>query len=258
MEWIAFTYGNKDQWRSAADRLKVELEQTGMFRSVYAFNEISAAEFVPEWKSHLEFINRNQRGAGYWIWKPLLMHKMITKFPTVGIAYFDAGCELNWNIFSSIRFKSYLSKCANEGAFAFQMKHLENRWTKRDLFEEISIEQLTNPTGQVSASVVFRSPSEIDSLFEEWLQVATAQHYKFLDDSPSFAENIPEFIEHRHDQSILSLLLKKYHVPLSRDESHNPKFLPKFFTPIWAIRNDSGTKQLPGYLKRAENSWFGL
>ena len=33
-----------------------------------------------------------------------------------------------------------------------------------------------------------------------------------IDDSPSINENYKNFKEHRHDQAILSLLLKKYNI----------------------------------------------
>jgi len=33
--------------------------------------------------------------------------------------------------------------------------------------------------------------------------------YHLIDDSPSVVPNLPEFIEHRHDQAVFSLLTKK-------------------------------------------------
>jgi len=45
-------------------------------------------------------------------------------------------------------------------------------------------------------------------LVNEWYSVACK--YNLIDDSPSIKPNAEGFKEHRHDQSIFSLLTKKY------------------------------------------------
>ena len=55
--------------------------------------------------------------------------------------------------------------------------------------------------------------------------LATAENYRFVDDSPSRVPNAPSFKEHRHDQSILSLLLKQANVavmPAKEPEGRSP------------------------------------
>jgi hypothetical protein len=42
---------------------------------------------------------------------------------------------------------------------------------------------------------------------QQWYELAC--NYHFIDDSPSVLPNFPDFQEHRHDQSIFSLLTKK-------------------------------------------------
>ena len=48
---------------------------------------------------------------------------------------------------------------------------------------------------------------ETRSLIDEWYNISCDYH--LIDDSPSIISNHNEFREHRHDQSILSLLIKK-------------------------------------------------
>ena len=45
------------------------------------------------------------------------------------------------------------------------------------------------------------------TLVNRWYELCC--NYHLIDDSPSIAPNLPEFIEHRHDQAIFSLLTKK-------------------------------------------------
>ena len=46
---------------------------------------------------------------------------------------------------------------------------------------------------------------------QEWLE-AFYKHFELIDDSPSTIPNLPEFRENRHDQSVWSVLNKKYKV----------------------------------------------
>lgn len=46
------------------------------------------------------------------------------------------------------------------------------------------------------------------NLVNTWYDIAC--NYHMIDDTPSIGKNLDCFIEHRHDQSILSLLAKKY------------------------------------------------
>lgn len=49
------------------------------------------------------------------------------------------------------------------------------------------------------------------NFMREWLSVFW-NHFNLVDDSPSVTPNYPEFIENRHDQTILSMLIKKHNI----------------------------------------------
>jgi hypothetical protein len=50
----------------------------------------------------------------------------------------------------------------------------------------------------------------------QWLTYAT--DIRAITDLPSeLGENAPEFVDHRHDQSVLSLLTKKWGIPYNND-----------------------------------------
>jgi hypothetical protein len=66
-------------------------------------------------------------------------------------------------------------------------------------------------------------------------------NYHLIDDTPSKSPNFTEFIEHRHDQSILSLLTKLYDMNIYfckdnyKDDNKNYEYLdngdPRLFLP---------------------------
>lgn len=55
-------------------------------------------------------------------------------------------------------------------------------------------------------------------LIREWQHIAVEDRYRYSDNSPSEAPNHPDFREHRHDQSISSLLRKQRGTTVSHYE----------------------------------------
>lgn len=52
-------------------------------------------------------------------------------------------------------------------------------------------------------------------LVNEWLSLA--MNPQLINDAPSIMPEDPAFIDHRHDQAIWSLLIKKWGIPVWRD-----------------------------------------
>lgn len=181
-----------------------------------------------------DFIRNHRRGYGYWIWKPQVCLQTFRKMqPDDILVYADAGCTINYR--GKDKFDEYIATTQKEGAIAFQFHHLERTWTKGDLFQHLNTWEFAD-TGQYHATFFFLKKNETNQIFlETWLQ--TAEQYHLLTDHRSVHPNLPGFIEHRHDQSIFSLLQKKRGVKGSSD-SHDHKNWPfKYETmldlPIW-------------------------
>ena len=62
-------------------------------------------------------------------------------------------------------------------------------------------------SGQICATHVIlqKSCTSVDFV-NEWMRIVENIHY--IDDSPSALPNFPDFVEHRHDQSVFSILCK--------------------------------------------------
>lgn len=98
----------------------------------------------------------NQRGSGYWIWKPYLILKKLEEISDADIViYVDAGCELNNKGLS--RFDEYINMANKNGNLAFQLCHAEKTWTKFDLVEYMGCTQQDNllNSGQMVGTIVF-------------------------------------------------------------------------------------------------------
>ncbi len=162
--------------------------------------------------THAEYMMKTSRGFGYWIWKPVVILDKL-KAADVGdcIAYMDAGFSINKG--GKNRFREYLEMTRDSAykMLSFSNIFTESHWTKMDCAAEIGISAKSSymKTSQLGSGLIFlqKTSSNIE-LLETWSRIAIQDNYHFSDDSPSDLENHPNFREHRHDQSISSLLRK--------------------------------------------------
>lgn len=173
-----------------------------------------------------EFVERNRkilnisRGAGCWLWKPYLIQKTLKNLSEGDIlVYSDSGSI--W--ISSIEPLVETLKNTTKGVLSFELTGLiEKDWTKKDCFSIMNLDsQEYTDTSQREATYIWILKNEFTTgLIDEWLHYA--QNENVLTDSPNtMGENYPGFKDHRHDQSIWSLLCKKYQIEKHRPPSQN-------------------------------------
>ena len=74
------------------------------------------------------------------------------------------------------------------------------------------------------------------SIIQEWCSLSA--NYALIDDRPSISENHETFREHRHDQSLLSILAKIRDATVLEDETYwHPDWKAGAKYPIWALRS---------------------
>ena len=246
------TFGGGDKhWIQASRRVVRNAKKTGHFSKTknYGINDLLDTLTTDE----VKFCTLN-RGYGYWLWKPAAILSFARKNRDLDlIIYVDSGTILNLNKFSKDRFYDYLNSANVQGLFAFQTNHLEKYWTKKDLLLRFPAEFAE--TSQFLASNIIGKPDAMIKLCLNWLELARLENNHFIDDSPSNIPNSPDFIEHRHDQSILSLLLKKSGiVGIDQNETFFRDWLKDGSTfPIWNIRHVGSTSLLN---KKFTNWWW--
>ena len=67
-----------------------------------------------------------------------------------------------------------------------------------------------NTRQRQAGSIMILNNKKTRELIDNWYTLSSQYH--FIDDTPSIIKNICGFKEHRHDQSIYSLLTKKYNI----------------------------------------------
>ena len=106
---------------------------------------------------------------------------------------------------------------------------------------------METPQIQATALGLFGDFGQV--IAQSWFSTCISNiHY--MDNSPSLLKESTEFIEHRYDQSALSLTMKKmslpsnFHAPAGGVKSLKSG-IKSFFDPIWTCRNRTGTTSIP-------------
>lgn len=222
MNKIFFSFGN---WKYYAS-----LEM--LHRSVVQYGNINSFYTLKESDIDISFYQKNSRhfkdgrGFGYWIWKPYFINIFLKSSNNNESIYLyaDAGNLV-------IRDLTPLYElCQNnpKGIILFENTDGEpngqvwknNMWTKSDCFNLMNLNTEEYFYGnQVNASyIVFRKTDFSVEFFKEFLYYC--ENYNIISDAPNITENFnKDFKDHRHDQSILSLLAIKHKITIVRDPS---------------------------------------
>ncbi len=168
------------------------------------------------------------RGGGYWLWKPFVIAETLKELaPGDLLVYADAGLEL------TASFDPLFELCRARAPMMLFAGHYEDvgapgpnvcgKWTKRDCFAFLDCDQPRYhhaPMVDASLLVLARTRESL-AFIREW-QLCCG-HRQLLTDEANVCgrPNLPEFLEHRHDQSILSLLAAREGLELFRHPSQH-------------------------------------
>lgn len=206
------TFAN-EKFEGALKRITRQVSLLNIFDVIRPYTEKDLESFTDFWDRHGEFVKNNPKGHGYWIWKSYLTLRTLHEMNDGDIlVYADAGCEINYEGIEKLESFFNLVKTNNKGFLSFQlndlMYHHEERWTKMDLFRHFGVEHF-RPSLQLHATyfVLEKCPNTM-KIATMWY--STVHNYHFIDDSPSVAPNDMYFYEHRHDQSVFSLVRKMH------------------------------------------------
>jgi hypothetical protein len=169
------------------------------------------------------------RGSGYWLWKPFIILEALRQSqPGDVVVYYDVGRRRPHVFHVSIR--PLVERCIAQGGLIpgvyIPLMGPSRRWTKRDCFILMKCdtqEYWDHCQVQATFSVWKHCPRALDFV-EEWL--ACCVDPRILTDMPNECgeENFPDFIDHRHDQSVLTNLVVKHGIPCMGDEKRHAPF----------------------------------
>jgi len=193
------------------------------------------ASFTPdllddEFKVKNNHILSQKRGAGYWLWKPYIIYTCLKKVKDGDyVFYVDSGNTV-------INDPEPLFKLVDKeesGIFLFENRDgsqsdkemqgkvwLNYLYTKYDCFKLMGCldEKYVKGEQVDGCYILVKKNPFVLKFFEEY--IAYCENENILTDKPNeHGENFKGFRDHRHDQSVLSLLAIKYNLTKGREPS---------------------------------------
>lgn len=253
--WFLTFGGGSVNYHNAVDRICKQAEEFEIFDRIIGYKCKDLPTQFPEfWEREKDFIRSHPRGYGYWIWKPFLVLDTLERMNDGDILFYgDAGCELN--IRGKSRMMEYIEMTKERDTLFFQITRPEFKWTKADSVMSVGL-SMDSPilqSNQIESNAFFLKKTEVVlNLIREVKEIANKVHHHYVTDDRSLMPNHPEFVEHRHDQSLLSLLVKKggfYYLPSEYQRRGERYFAPDWTRgknfPILTMRTRFGVSQMP-------------
>jgi len=244
---VFLTFGGPSPgYRARVTTLCDQATRTGVFDAVHGFTDLDLKDDPAFWPQHGAFLASHPRGYGHWLWKPYLIQRTLATLQDEDIlVYLDAGCTINLD--GAARLAEYLAMVRTNpfGLLAFQLKGCtERQYTKRAVLDAMGLPDHRRDTDQYLGGILLmRRTSHTLQFVRNWFEMGTAFSYGWIDDGRGPDED-PRFRDHRHDQSLYSVLIKTYAanpdappVCTLPDETY---FFPDWNTgrayPFWATR----------------------
>ena len=223
---IFVTFGaGRSGWIGAAKRITAEAEKTDLFEFCFNLDERWLKTWDPElYKIGLNLRkNHPPRGFGYWTWKPSVLLWAHLNFPNHQVVYIDAGSEFDCTKETFVTLEKILNDSFTSGGLAWHLPdHSEICWTKKESLLAFNATMEMKHSNQIQSGFIALPPTPTRLLLiTDWRSWAIAKEGYFFTDQMTLKASA-EFQEHRHDQSMLSLLWKKYHLPAPLDLTSPP------------------------------------
>ncbi len=157
----------------------------------------------------------HKKGAGYWIWKPYIIVKTLKTLDEGDYLFY---CDTDFHFVQSIDILIETLDKANQNMMIFKHAYnwilLEKHWTKRDLFIAMDCDnEKYTDTHQIQGGIhLWKKSDKSIKIAEEWLELVQNEHLLTNESSILGKPEYDGFVEHRHDQSIFSLICKRHNL----------------------------------------------
>jgi len=235
MKKILINYANNNFYNSQLSNSESALNFGGFTDTIKYRIQNLDNKFVEKNKEILNL----KRGAGYWLWKPYIILKTLESVSEDDIIFY---CDSGVTLLTSFEPLFKLCQEDEKGIILFNGAHINKTWTKRDCFYYMDCDN-TNYTDCFQLTATFQLVRKTNfsiNFYTEFLKFC--EDRRILTDDLNFCglPNYESFVEHRHDQSILTNLKVKYNVSAIEDISQYGKlekmFLNKQFVNHHRIR----------------------
>lgn len=166
-----------------------------------------------------------RRGYGFWSWKASIVKDFFNRLDEGDLLFWsDAGLYWNDTPKAKKKFCEYIGMLAGvNDILTFSQPTIEQEWTKGDVLAALGAydnEDICKTPQFLGGLFLIKKTKRTVELVDRWVELVDLKK-ELVTDKRSVMPNKEGFIEHRHDQSIFSVLVKKYpHVEIASSETH--------------------------------------
>jgi hypothetical protein len=204
--FVTFGDGSRD-FRAAGRRIARQAARTKIFDTISRYDYARLKSDHPDyWRQHRDFILGHRRGGGYWIWKSFIIHTVLSGMKEDDVLlYSDAGCEIDNRLMEGFS-KIHPGDC---DMTLFELEgHSNEAWTHALTLKALGVNEDIGKLDQLVGTVLLiKNTSSSRSLVQEWMRLCHSFGYALVIDLKGDRRSVLR--EHRHDQSILSLLARQ-------------------------------------------------
>jgi hypothetical protein len=201
------------RFKTRSNYFNNEVSKNNCFNTVKVFNE---NDLTPSFVEKFQDVLSLPRGAGYWLWKWDIINQTLNTINDNDIViYTDAGCHVNINEKTINRFNEYINLVNEHDILRFQLAHKEyvftNKATLRYFKEKYNLQKEHALSNQLMATVIImKKCPRVVKFFNEFKNIIEADRFLITDKYND--DRCVGFVDHRHDQSIFSLLSKALNI----------------------------------------------
>jgi hypothetical protein len=192
-----------EAYAGSAEVLRHSALREGGADEVVVYRE---ADVAPWFEEHPELLRGRTRGHGWWSWKPWCVRRTLDRHAAPGdvVVYCDAAMAFEAPLAPYVAAARHVL-LFRLGGWA-EHDYTNRRWTKRDAFTLMGMTSDTHADAvQVNAALqLYRHTPQALAFLDDYL--AWCRRVEVLDDDSRALQNDPGFRDHRHDQSVVSLL----------------------------------------------------
>ena len=227
--------------KKSINRYLFQAKQMNIYKKIKVYQENDLPENLIKQIENF-YYPKQKRLYGYACWKAYIIKNFIKSVPKNSIVqYSDIGCH--FNIGGRNRLLEYIDICDRENILGFQyfkpnfkfldnykyQEYLEKNYTKKKLLEFLKVnnnESITNSAQFWSGTIFFKNNEFSLNFLKRWEELSMID--ALIDDTLLSQKEDLSFKEHRHDQSIFSLLCKLNNIKgLSASECEWAEYMNK-------------------------------
>lgn len=173
-------------------------------------------------------ILKQSRGNGYWLWKPYFVQRALEKLNENDyLIYLDSGAFY----INDVNYLLDQMEKDNQYIMAFEVPFKERWYTKRDVFLYMDCDnsQYTETNQRMATMILIKKTETAVRFVNEWLYLCQQEDIITDERNHLGKHNYSGFVDNRHDQSVFSVLSKKYGIKAYRDPSQYGRFPDVFW-----------------------------